>query len=108
MPIYQENLTKGFDGAWLKASGVSPETFIEVVKNSTTTARWRIGSPKMSRSRRPTRPRFAISFLIAPGRRRRQGALENAQGGSRLASATIFKRLLTSSTPTRRESDARF
>jgi len=33
---YQENLTKGFDGAWLKASGVSPETFIEVVKNSTT------------------------------------------------------------------------
>jgi Domain of unknown function (DUF5069) len=33
---YQENLTKGFDGAWLKAAGVAPETFIEVVKNSVT------------------------------------------------------------------------
>jgi hypothetical protein len=33
---YQENLTKGFDGAWLKAAGVPAETFIEVVKNSIT------------------------------------------------------------------------
>jgi hypothetical protein len=33
---YQNNLTKGFDGAWLKASGVSPDTFIQVVKNSLT------------------------------------------------------------------------
>jgi hypothetical protein len=33
---YQENLTKGFDGAWLKAAGVSAESFIEVVKNSIT------------------------------------------------------------------------
>jgi len=33
---YQENLTKGFDGAWLKAAGVSAEPFIEVVKNSVT------------------------------------------------------------------------
>ncbi len=33
---YQENLTKGFDGAWLKAAGVTAENFIEVVKNSVT------------------------------------------------------------------------
>jgi len=33
---YQENFTKGFDGAWLKAAGVSAETMIDVVKNSVT------------------------------------------------------------------------
>ncbi|HTA30785.1 MAG TPA: DUF5069 domain-containing protein, partial [Candidatus Cybelea sp.] len=33
---YQENLTKGFDGSWLKAAGVTAENFIEVVKNSMT------------------------------------------------------------------------
>lgn len=33
---YQENFTKGFDGAWLKAAGVSPEQIIEAVKNSVT------------------------------------------------------------------------
>ncbi len=31
---YQENFTKGFDGAWLKAAGVTAEQVIEVVKNS--------------------------------------------------------------------------
>jgi hypothetical protein len=35
-PEYQENFTKGFDGAWLKAAGVSAPEFIEVVKNSVT------------------------------------------------------------------------
>jgi hypothetical protein len=33
---YQENFTRGFDGAWLKAAGLSAETFLEVVKNSVT------------------------------------------------------------------------
>jgi hypothetical protein len=33
---YQENFTKGFDGAWLKAAGVNAEQFIAVVKNSIT------------------------------------------------------------------------
>jgi len=33
---YQENFTKGFDGAWLKAAGVEPTAFIEVVKNTVT------------------------------------------------------------------------
>jgi hypothetical protein len=31
---YQENFTKGFDGAWLKAAGVNAETFLAVVRNS--------------------------------------------------------------------------
>ena len=35
-PDYQENFTKGFDGSWLKATGVSSEQFIEVVRNSLT------------------------------------------------------------------------
>ena len=33
---YQENFTKGFDGAWLKAAGLSAEEFVEVVKNTST------------------------------------------------------------------------
>ncbi|HUD45485.1 MAG TPA: DUF5069 domain-containing protein [Candidatus Baltobacteraceae bacterium] len=35
-PDYQENFTKWFDGAWLKAAGLSADAFIEVVKNSIT------------------------------------------------------------------------
>ena len=33
---YQENFTKGFDGLWLKAAGLTAEQFVEVVKNSVT------------------------------------------------------------------------
>ena len=33
---YQENFTKGFDGSWLRAAGVSAEQMIDVVKNSVT------------------------------------------------------------------------
>lgn len=33
---YEENFTKGFDGFWLKAAGVSAEDFIELVKQSLT------------------------------------------------------------------------
>jgi hypothetical protein len=33
---YHENLGKGFDGAWLKAAGVTHEQMIEVVKHSIT------------------------------------------------------------------------
>lgn len=35
-PDYQDNFTKGFDGAWLKAAGLEAGAFIEVVKNSIT------------------------------------------------------------------------
>ena len=33
---YQENHSKGFDGFWLKAAGVTHEQMIDVVKNSIT------------------------------------------------------------------------
>jgi hypothetical protein len=33
---YQENFTKGFDAAWLKAAGVTAETFLAAVKDSVT------------------------------------------------------------------------
>jgi len=35
-PDYEENFTKGFDGAWLRAAGVTGEQMIEVVRNSVT------------------------------------------------------------------------
>lgn len=35
-PDYQPNFGKGFDGAWLKAAGLTHEEFIEVVKTSIT------------------------------------------------------------------------
>ena len=35
-PDYQENFTKGFDGAWLKAAGISSQQFIDVVKGTIT------------------------------------------------------------------------
>lgn len=35
-PDYQPNLGKGFDGAWLKAAGVTHEQMIEVVRTSIT------------------------------------------------------------------------
>jgi hypothetical protein len=33
---YQNNFTKGFDGSWLQAAGVTADQMIEVVKNSVT------------------------------------------------------------------------
>jgi gluconokinase len=33
---YQENFTKGFDGSWLKAAGLTADKFIEVVKGTVT------------------------------------------------------------------------
>ena len=35
-PDYQPNLGKGFDGAWLKAAGVTHEQMLELVKSSIT------------------------------------------------------------------------
>ena len=35
-PDYQENFTKGFDGSWLRAAGVTAEQMIDVVKRSVT------------------------------------------------------------------------
>ena len=33
---YQPNLGKGFDGAWLRAAGLTHEQFVEVVRNTIT------------------------------------------------------------------------
>jgi hypothetical protein len=33
---YQDNFGKGFDGAWLKAAGLTHEQFIEIVRNTIT------------------------------------------------------------------------
>ena len=33
---YQENFTKGYDGAWLKAAGLAADQFMEVVKSTIT------------------------------------------------------------------------
>lgn len=33
---YQDNFGKGFDGAWLKAAGLTHEPFVEVVRNTIT------------------------------------------------------------------------
>ena len=35
-PDYQANFCKGFDGVWLERAGVDAQTFIEVVRSSTT------------------------------------------------------------------------
>lgn len=35
-PEYQENFTKGFDGAWLKAAGLTASEFISVVEGTST------------------------------------------------------------------------
>ena len=35
-PDYQENFTKGFDGAWLQAAGLTADQFTAVVKNTIT------------------------------------------------------------------------
>lgn len=35
-PDYQENFTKGFDGSWLRAAGVSAEQMIDAVKKTLT------------------------------------------------------------------------
>ena len=35
-PDYAANFTEGFDGAWLKAAGLTAETFIEAVKHTVT------------------------------------------------------------------------
>ena len=48
-PDYQENFTKGFDGAWLKAAGVPADMFIQIVKDSITdgqVADWVAGNVK--------------------------------------------------------------
>jgi len=65
---YQENFTKGFDGAWLKAAGLPPKVLIQIVKNSITdgqVADW------VARNvpERPTRKRSLQRLRPQPGPR---------------------------------------
>jgi len=60
---YQENFTHGFDGAWLKASGVSAATFLDVVKNSLTdgeVADWVAQNVKKSQAEKKTFNDFVL------------------------------------------------
>jgi hypothetical protein len=61
---YQDNFTKGFDGTWLKAAGVSAEQFIDVVKNSITdgqVADWVRVNVKKSSAEKETFNNFVLN-----------------------------------------------
>lgn len=63
-PDYQENFTKGFDGAWLKASGVQAQTVIDVVKNSITdgeVADWIAGNVKKTEAEKKAFNEFVLN-----------------------------------------------
>jgi hypothetical protein len=60
---YQENFTKGFDGSWLKAAGVTAEEFIEVVRKSMTdgqVADWVAKNVKKSEAERAAYCEFVM------------------------------------------------
>jgi hypothetical protein len=66
---YQENFTKGFDGSWLRAAGVSAEQMIEVVKNSVTdgqVADWVRQNVKKSASEKATFNNFVLNRGTEP------------------------------------------
>jgi hypothetical protein len=61
---YQENFTKGFDGAWLKAAGLQAEAFIQVVKDSLTdgkVADWVAKNVKKSAAEKKTFNDFVLN-----------------------------------------------
>lgn len=86
-PDYQENFTKGFDGAWLKAAGVTAEQMIDVVKNSTTdgqVADWVAKNAKKSEADKAAFREFLLKRGTEGGEisdrlqmRKKQAGLEN-------------------------------
>jgi hypothetical protein len=84
---YQENFTKGFDGAWLKHAGITPEQMIEVVKNSVTdgeVADWVTKNVKKSEVEKTAFRNFLLNRGTEPGEvmerlemRKKQAGLEN-------------------------------
>jgi hypothetical protein len=63
-PDYQENFTKGFDGAWLKAAGIASDEFIAVVKNSITDGEvcdWVLKNVKKSDAEKVTFCEFVLN-----------------------------------------------
>jgi hypothetical protein len=86
-PDYQENFTKGFDGAWLKNAGVTAEQMIEVVKNSVTdgeVADWVAKHVKKTEAEKTAFRNFILNRGTEPGEvmerlemRKKQAGLEN-------------------------------
>jgi Domain of unknown function (DUF5069) len=67
---YQENFTKGFDGAWLKHAGVTAEQMIEAVKNSVTdgeVADWIAKNVKKSEAEKAAFRDFLLNRGKEPG-----------------------------------------
>jgi hypothetical protein len=61
---YQDNFTKGFDGAWLKAAGLAAEQFIDVVRNTVTdgeVADWVRTNVKKSDAEKQTFATFVLN-----------------------------------------------
>src|SRR5881397_4070415 len=62
---YQPNLGKGFDGAWLKAAGLTHEQFVEVVKNTITdgeVADWVLRNVKKSEAEKKTHAAALLDY----------------------------------------------
>jgi hypothetical protein len=84
---YQDNFTKGFDGAWLKTAGVKAEEFIEVVKKSVTdgaVAYWVAKNVRKSDSEKADFRDFIMKRGTEPGEiadrlktRKKEAGLEN-------------------------------
>jgi hypothetical protein len=75
---YQPNLGKGFDGAWLKAAGVTHEQMVEVVKRSLTDGEvcdWVRANVKKTPAEKAAHARGMLSYPLPednPGRERLQ------------------------------------
>jgi hypothetical protein len=81
---YCENFTKGFDGAWLKAAGITPEQIIEVVKNSATdgqVADWVAKNVKKSEAEKAAFRDFILKRGSEAGEIRERLVLRKKQAG---------------------------
>src|SRR5262245_34655697 len=61
---YQENLTKGFDGAWLQAAGLTAQPFIDIVKHTITDGQvydWVIRNVKKSEAEKAAFNSFVLN-----------------------------------------------
>jgi len=62
---YQPNFGKGFDGAWLRAAGLTHEQFVEVVKNTTTDGEvcdWILSNVKRTDADRKTHAEGMLNY----------------------------------------------
>jgi len=76
-PDYQPNFGKGFDGAWLKAAGLTHEQFVEVVKGTHTdgeVADWVLKNVKQSEADRKAHAEKMLNYPKA----------DDAEGQARL------------------------